>query len=104
MHMQIRTAKDFGAALKQARMRRGLTQVQLAKMLRVDQARISEIERGSTGTSVGAILRILGVLHASIDIRLDGEGSSQRSRAPRAQDIDLDAIANTGLDTWPTKR
>jgi HTH-type transcriptional regulator/antitoxin HipB len=103
--MQIRTTKDLGAAIKQARMQRELTQVQLARMLRVDQARISEIERGSTGASVGTILRILGILKASITIKLDDAETSERSRSPkRTLEIDLDAIANTGLGTWPKKR
>ena len=100
--MQVRTAKDLGAALRQARIERALTQVQLAKMLRVNQARISEIERGSNGTAVGTILRMLGALHASIDISLDGEKASKRHTG--VHDVDLDAIADTGLAAWPQGR
>jgi hypothetical protein len=45
---------------------------------------------------------MLGALHASIDINLDGEKASKRHTG--VHDVDLDAIANTGLATWPPKR
>jgi HTH-type transcriptional regulator/antitoxin HipB len=104
--MQIRTAKDLGAAIKQARAKRGLTQTELAQILGIDQARISTIERGSPGVSVGAILRILAALDARIVIRHGGTATNERSHRPKRPHelVDLDAIANAGLDPWPTKR
>jgi HTH-type transcriptional regulator/antitoxin HipB len=99
--MRVRTARDLGAAIKQARIRRGLTQTQLASKLGVSQARISEVESGSTGVAVGAILRILAALDAAIMIT--DERTAPHEKRDRAS-VDLDAIANTGLGPWPTKR
>jgi HTH-type transcriptional regulator/antitoxin HipB len=105
--MQIRTAKDLGAAIKQARIQRGLTQSQLAAVLEIAQSRISEIEQGSPGVAVGTVLRLLSAIDWVLIIK-SGERppskerhrTSKRSREP----FDLDAIANTGLETWPKKR
>ena len=104
--MQVRTAKDLGAAIRQARIHRDLTQAALASKLGIDQARISEIERGATGVAVGAILRVLAALDTAIAIADETPGSRERPRASKKdrEFVDLDAIANTGLGSWPTKR
>jgi HTH-type transcriptional regulator/antitoxin HipB len=104
--MQVRTAKDLGAAIRQARIRRRLTQAALASKLGIDQARISQIERGATGVAVGAILRIFTALDIMVTIADDGTGPDSRRRAAKKdrESVDLDAIANTGLGPWPTKR
>ena len=104
--MQVRTAKDLGAAIKQARIRRGLTQTELASKLGIDQARISAIEHGATGVAVSSIMRILAALDSMITITDETTGSGPRRRAAKKdrESVDLDAIANTGLGPWPTKR
>ena len=103
--MQIRTAKDIGAAIKQARLQHGMTQVDLAHKLQVAQARISEIERGSPGVAIGTILRMLAALDASLVIK-QHSSHRRKDRAPSktsGEFVDLDAIANTGL-AWQKKR
>lgn len=45
---RLRAPADFGLALQQARLARGLTQVQLAEELDVPQSTISAIESGQS--------------------------------------------------------
>lgn len=103
--MHIRTGKDLGAAIKQARALRRMSQAELAKAIGVSQPRISEIERGSTGVAVGLILRILHALDFTMTIAPVVASASRQSESERQPGfVDLDAIANTGLDQWPRKR
>jgi HTH-type transcriptional regulator / antitoxin HipB len=103
--MHIKTAKDLGAAIKQARTLRRMSQAELAKVLGVSQPRISEIERGSTGVAAGLILRILHALDFTLAIMpADTAEGGPRLAMGQPEFVDLDAIANTGLDQWPTKR
>lgn len=101
--MLIRTAKDIGAAIKQARIQHGMTQVDLAHKLQVAQARISEIERGSPGVAIGTILRMLAALDASLVIKQHSSHRRKDRSKTSGEFVDLDAIANTGL-AWQKKR
>lgn len=103
--MRIRTAKDLGAAIRQARTRRGMSQATLAATLGISQPRISDIESGSTGVRLGVIFRILAALGLTIVLANEVHTSRTKSRAPKTDPelIDLDAIADTGLDPWQTK-
>ena len=81
--MPIRTVKDLGAAIRQARKRRGLTQTQLATLLGIRQAGISDMERGSTGVAVGTILRTLAALGATLIVRDEEAEAGTRPRASK---------------------
>ncbi|NDC58222.1 MAG: XRE family transcriptional regulator [Alphaproteobacteria bacterium] len=96
--MQARSAIEFGAALRQARLARGLTQRALAEAISVTQSAISKVEKGNPGASLGLIFQILNALQTPLTMPMAGEPM----RTPLLDDddedfVDLDAIANTGL-------
>jgi HTH-type transcriptional regulator/antitoxin HipB len=100
--MSVRTARDLGAAIKEARRARGFSQLALAREVGVHQPKISAIERGAPGVRIGLILQVLRALDLSIAIDDAAAESSPRSpaRSRRKDDdhVDLDRIASTGLD------
>jgi len=100
--MHVRTARDLGAAIKQARKLRGFSQAAMAREVGVHQPKISAVERGAPGVRVGLILQILRTLDLAITIDAtatppDSTGT-KRSRRKEDDHVDLDKIANTGLD------
>jgi HTH-type transcriptional regulator / antitoxin HipB len=97
--MQVRTVRDLGAAVKQARKERGYSQAALAREVGVHQPKISAVERGAPGVRVGLVLQILRTLALAITIEAGSvKPPSKRKRKKESDDVDLDAIANTGLD------
>jgi HTH-type transcriptional regulator / antitoxin HipB len=96
--MQIRTARDLGATIRQARKDRGLSQTGLAKKVGVHQPKISTVEKGAPGVRVGLILQILRTLNLTIAIGSPPKRTTKRRRQDQEKDyVDLDAIADTGL-------
>jgi HTH-type transcriptional regulator/antitoxin HipB len=99
--MTIQTTRDLGAAIRQARKEQGLSQGALAKAVRVHQPKISAIERGAPGVRVGLVLRILRALNLSLTLTAPAALDKPRRSGPKQRakpDLDLDKIANTGLD------
>jgi HTH-type transcriptional regulator/antitoxin HipB len=99
--ISVRTARDLGAAIKEARKERGFSQVALARAVGVHQPKISEIEQGAPGVRIGLILQVLRALDLSIAIDAAAVSSTPKPRRSRRKDddrVDLDRIANTGLD------
>ena len=97
--MHVRTVRDLGAAVKQARKARGYSQATLAAKVGVHQPKISAVERGAPGVRVGLVLQILRILDLVIAVEAGSAGPpSKRLRKKEPDDVDLDAIANTGLD------
>ena len=97
--MQVRTVRDLGAAVKQARKVRGFSQAALATEVGVHQPKISAVERGAPGVRVGLVLQILRTLDLAITLEPGPSGPPRkRQRKKEPDDVDLDAIANTGLD------
>jgi transcriptional regulator with XRE-family HTH domain len=62
--VQPKECKHVGAALAAARDRAGLTQVELAKLLRKPQSFVSNYERGNRRIDVLELLRIVDALKA----------------------------------------
>ena len=60
--MKIRTARDLGVTIKQARKMRGLSQSALAKEVGIYQPKISALERGAPGVRIGLVLQIMRAL------------------------------------------
>lgn len=54
--------KALGAAIREARMKRGLSQAELAAMIGTDQAAISRIENGSCGVGIASYIKIADAL------------------------------------------
>lgn len=57
-------AKKLGANLKRIRLSKGIKQVELAKMLKVDRSFMSNIENGKTNptlSTIASLAKVLGV-------------------------------------------
>ena len=59
------TLIESGRALRVARERRGLSIQKLADRVGVDPRRISELEKGAPGVSIGIFMQILSILELS---------------------------------------
>lgn len=59
--------KKFGLNVKFARMRKGLTQEQLAELMDINWTYIAKIETGKINMSLGKILEIAKVLQIDIN-------------------------------------
>lgn len=80
----------IGAALREARLSRGVTQDDLARLLQVDRTMISRYERGSRTLSAPALLSAFHYLKYSLstlDLRIYNDSSSSMSSAPLPDSI-----------------
>ncbi len=68
--MRVRTARDIGILIKEARNRRGLSQAALAKMINTTQTWVSWIENGKQTAEIGSVLLALTTLGVEMDCRL----------------------------------
>lgn len=68
--MRIRTVRDIGILIKEARIQRGLTQSGLAKMINVTQSWISWIENGKPTAEIGNVLLALTALGVEMNFNL----------------------------------
>ena len=78
MNQMVRTAKQLGAYIQDARARKGISQQQLAEMIGKYQKTISSIEQGSDGTKLETLLLVLAALDLNMQIS---------TRAKAAQNI-----------------
>ena len=79
----IRTTRDLGAAIRQARRDRALTQAALAKKAKVSRPWLSELESGKRTVEVGRMLSVLDALDLSLELV---------ATPSRTAGIDLDEI------------
>lgn len=87
--MRIRTVKDVGVLIKEARAQRGLTQAELAKMINVTQAWVSWIENGKPTAEIGNVLLALTALGVEMNFDLSSPTAgddARRSSDPVADD------------------
>lgn len=68
--MRIRTARDIGILIKEARRRRGLSQAALAKMINTTQTWVSWIENGKQSAEIGSVLLALNALGVKMNFEL----------------------------------
>jgi len=68
--MRIRTARDIGLLLKEARKRRGLSQAALARMINTTQTWVSWVENGKPGAEIGNVLLALTTLGVQMNFDL----------------------------------
>ncbi len=78
--MKIRTARDIGIMIKEARTRRGLSQAALAKKINTTQTWVSWIENGKSSAEIGNVLLALTTLGVEMDFQIP--------TAPRSADHD----------------
>lgn len=65
--MRIRTTRDIGILIKEARKRQGLSQAALAKMINTTQTWVSWIENGKSSAEIGSVLLALTTLGVVMD-------------------------------------
>ncbi|MNL38602.1 Helix-turn-helix domain protein [compost metagenome] len=81
--MIIRTVKDIGLLIKEARVKAGLSQAALAKKINSTQTWISLIENGKSTAEIGLVLQTLTVLGVTMDFRLPaGQADTATDPAP----------------------
>lgn len=68
--MRIRTARDIGILIKEARNRRGLSQAALAKTINTTQTWVSWVENGKPGAEIGNVLLALTTLGVEMNFDL----------------------------------
>ncbi len=79
--------QEIGARLRTFRQQRGITQVQLAKALGVQQANVSAMERGVRSLTIHQVVKLSKALKVSTDVLLKGDGTAPAKKPP--QDLKL---------------
>lgn len=66
--MIVRTSRDLGAAVRDARLRRGWTQAELADRIGASRQWVIALERGKASAELGTALRALASLGLVADL------------------------------------
>jgi HTH-type transcriptional regulator / antitoxin HipB len=88
--MQIRTAKDIGALIRDQRKKQKLDQAELAEKVGVNRRWVLEVERGKPGAEIGLVLKTLDALGLTLSI--EGEAAPRRRGGREIEPVDIDAI------------
>ena len=64
--MKLRTTKELGLLIRDARHGAGLTQAQVAGRMRATQKWVSAVENGKDTAAIGQVLRLLDMLRIDI--------------------------------------
>ena len=72
----VRTPKNIGHAIREARKAKSLTQTDLAAMSGVWQETISKIENGSGGTKLETIFALIAALDLELTVTERSKGTS----------------------------
>lgn len=74
----VRTPKNIGFAMREARKAKNLTQSDLASLSGVWQETISRIENGSCGTKLETIFALIAALDLELTVTERSKGDSDR--------------------------
>jgi len=66
--MAIRNNKELGEAIRAARLKKDLRQVDVARKASLRQALISELENGATSARVDTVIKVLAALDLDLAI------------------------------------
>lgn len=77
--MRIRTPRDVGLIIREARERLGMSQAALAKKINVSQPWISQVERGKATAEIGIVLLALGALGVEMDFKIPSASGNNDS-------------------------
>ena len=103
--MLIRRPQDIGALVKTTRIAKGFNQKQLADRLGVSRLWVNELEGGKATSRFDLVLRALNELDISLTATTNhGHEQEQTGSSRQFTPIDIDAIADTGLDHTNEKR
>lgn len=84
--------KAIGRRIKELRMQRGLSQIEMAKQIGISQTNLSNVERGRTGATLANLLKIRSVLKckmADFFVSIDG---APEIAGKAAEDIELEDV------------
>ncbi|MEM7747243.1 MAG: helix-turn-helix domain-containing protein [Pseudomonadota bacterium] len=104
MPIYIRRANDISALIKSRREAEGLSQQALADRLTVSRKWVNELEQGNANAKLGLVLRALNELDIALLADTDGDQTNTSAPSSVSDDIDIDAIADTGLAPSAMKR
>ena len=89
--MWARNTAEIGKIIRAARLRRKLSQAELAHLLGTTQAWISEVEKGKDTAQIGLVLRVLTQLN--VRLRADEPLQDMKpAKRPKEKHVDLDRI------------
>ena len=88
--MQIRTAKDIGALIRDKRKNQKLDQAALARKVGVNRRWVLEVEHGKPRAEIGLILKTLDAL--GLTLAIEGEAGARRRSSREIEPVDIDAI------------
>jgi y4mF family transcriptional regulator len=89
--MWARNTAEIGKIIRAARLRRKLSQTELAQLLGTTQAWISEVEKGKDTAQIGLVLRVLTQLN--VRLRADEPLQDMKpAKRPKEKHVDLDRI------------
>ena len=88
--MQIRTASDIGALIRDQRKKQQLDQADLAKKVGVNRRWVLEVERGKPRAEVGLVLKTLHAL--GLTLLIEGGTAPRRRGGREIESVDIDAI------------
>lgn len=88
--MQIRTAKDIGALIRDKRKTHKLDQAELAREVGVNRRWVLEVERGKPRAEIGLVLKTLDAL--GVTLTIEGEAGARRRGGREVEPVDIDAI------------
>ncbi|MDE0114002.1 MAG: helix-turn-helix transcriptional regulator [Albidovulum sp.] len=71
----VRSSKNIGHAIRQARKEKNLTQKELASLSGVWQETISKVENGSSGTKLGTVFDLMAALDLEITVTERSKGT-----------------------------
>ncbi|MBM4296447.1 MAG: helix-turn-helix transcriptional regulator [Deltaproteobacteria bacterium] len=88
--MQIRTARDIGALIRDRRKKQKLDQAGLADKVGVNRRWVLEVERGKPRAEIGLVLKTLDALGLALSV--EGEAAARRRGGREIESVDIDAI------------
>jgi len=66
--MIIRNNKEFGEAIRKARIKHDLRQADLARKASIRQALVSELENGATTAKIDTVIKVLAALDMDLSV------------------------------------
>ncbi|MCG8469085.1 MAG: helix-turn-helix domain-containing protein [Gemmatimonadetes bacterium] len=95
--MRIKTARELGLRLREAREDVGLTQAQLARRIGTSRQWVLDLERGKSTLRLGLVLKAISALGLACDIGARASGAHDRRARVSLSDV-LDRARREGPD------
>ena len=89
--------RAFGLAIKEARMKQGLTREQVGTMIEIDPRYLTNIENKGQHPSLQIFFELVTRYHISVDQLLFGDATESKSTARRQLDPLLDEMTEAEL-------